>query len=76
MMPNKFILIAQDVMKQKGLDKDWNINKPKIKYEDEKEIGVKFYTKHAFSMNVKFALPYLVVVNKQNGQVTAFGQDK
>ena len=70
------IAIAQNLMREKKLDKDWNIAKPKIQYEEEKEIGIKFYTKHPFSMNLKLALPYLVVVSKQDGKVIAFGQDK
>ena len=70
------IFIAQNLMREKRLDKDWNVMKPKVQYEEDQEIGIKFYTKHPFSMNTKFALPYLVVVNKHDGKIMAFGQDK
>jgi len=70
------ILIAQNLMREKGLDKDWNIKKPKIHYENEKQIGIRFYTKHLFALNLKYALPYLIVVDKKNGEIVAWGQDK
>ena len=70
------IVIAQRFMKEKGLEKDWNLKKPKVYFSDEKEIGVKFYTKHPFSLNLKYALPYLIVVRRNDGQISAWGQSK
>ena len=70
------INIAQNLMREKGLDKDWNILKPKIKYDDDKEIGIKFFSRHRFALNLKMALPYLIVISKADGSVVAFGQDK
>ena len=73
---NEAILIAQQLMTEKDLQKHWNIQKPKIKYENESEIAIKFFSKHKFALDMKYALPYLVVVSKQDGSVIAFGQDK
>ena len=70
------IVIAQNFMKGKGLDKDWNNKKPKIIFVDEKEVGIKFYTKHPFALNLKYVLPYLIVVRRSDGQIVAWGQDK
>ena len=76
MTQNEAINIAQNLMREKGLDKDWNILKPKIKYDNEREIGIKFFSRHRFALDVKMALPYVIVINKTDGSVVAFGQDK
>lgn len=70
------ILIAQELMQKQGLDRDWNIKRPRVHYENKNEIGIRFYTKHPFAMSLKYALPYLVVVSKEDGKVTVWGQDK
>lgn len=73
---NEAISIAQNLMREKGLDKDWNILKPKIKYDNAEQIGIRFFSKHRFALNSKMAMPYLVVISKSDGNVVAFGQDK
>ncbi len=49
----KILEIAKNAMIAEGLDEDWNIDKPKIKFDYENKIGIKFYTKHKLSLNTR-----------------------
>lgn len=69
------IVVAQNEMIRKGFDKKWDISKPKIRFEDEDEWGIKFYPKLSFSKTAPL-LNFLVAIKKKTGEITYFAQDK
>ena len=73
---SEYVKIAKEFMTSNGLDKDWNINKPSLYYENDTEISFKFRTRHPFAMDLKYAVPYIVVINKNSRQVFANGPAK